>query len=677
MSVLGLTLLAASAAPPAEVEHDPPPPGAVARIGNTRLRVVASSVHLSADGKEVILAGPESVRVLDPATGKTVATIPVPGATNLYGLDLDPKSGRLTLYGHTTPDGERGDDDLALWSVDIPGREVVGQPVRLPPVGDDRVWRLSATPGGSRVVGSTRRALRVWDGRTGEAVAATPRRGWSEGLAVGPDGPVVACGLIMPAVLWDWRAEGPPKTLAIPAKFVPTAAAVGPGGRAYVGGGDQVFVYDAKTGERRTVLAVGGPVRRLAPSPDGKTLAVAYDPGQPISEFVTLWDVTTGKEVRRLAVGRGHSVYLAWSADGSRLAAKSSRLWVWDAKTGELVTPPPTGHEGSVYAVAFAADGRLVTGGTDATVRVWDPRTGQPATPRPLTAANSVRAVAVSPDGNLVAATSQGNDLRVWDAKTGEVRHTLPGNGRTGGLEPLGFSPDGKRLVTWGRTSLRLRVWDTTTGKPVAESRTLPDGVTDWQDDDPRADVGTVWVSPFALSTDAARFAARFGQEVRVFDTTTGKERVRFDISAIGVGSLAFSPDGKRLAGTGHGAATTVKLPDGTEKHLQAEVHPLTVWDLEANKPAWQETTSGPHADAVAFSPDGRLVAEMTELAGVGPVVQWRDAATGKEGGRITIAPYQRVVGLRFAFDPAGKRVAVPLLDGTVAIYELTEGKKK
>lgn len=670
--MLALALsLAATAPPPAVVDHDKPPPGAVARIGETRFRVVGGSVHLSADGKEVIVAGPDDVRLLDPATGCILATIPVQG-NQLTGLAYDPKNGRLTLLGHAGPPERAGPDDYALWAVDVPAREV-GRPVPLPPFGTDLPFRWAATPDGSRVVTGGSQSLRVWDGRTADRLAAISRADWPGAILALPDGKVLVCNRGA-AELWDGTADGKPRRLAAPAKATfpefPAAAAAA-GGRAYLGGDGAVLVYDAATGEPKAPLAVGRKVRALAVTADGKTLAVALDGPKPGG--VAVWDLTTGKELRRLPVGRGYVHRLTWSADGARLAAVvGGRLWVWDATTGEPVTPPPAGHDGPVDRVAFAADGRLVTGGFDTTVRVWDAATGQPGPPLELS--NAVRAVAVSPDGALVAGSGGGDDLRIWDSKTGAVRHMLPGNGRLGGGEVLGFSPDGKRLVTWGRT-LRLRVWDPATGQKLADHPTYLDGETTWSEDDQREATGTLSFRPFALSADASRLAARFGHEFRVYDTATGKELPRFDFPPAGAGGLAFAPDGKRLAVSGVAEGKSITPPDGSEKLLQAEVHPLTVRDVEAGKVVWEAKAAGKWAEAVAFSPDGKTLAVLAEAAGKGPGVQWFDAATGKEQGRIAVAPPQRLNGLAFAFDAGGRRVAIPLADGTVGVYELKERK--
>ena len=87
---------------------------------------------------------------------------------------------------------------------------------------------------------------------------------------------------------------------------------------------------------------------------------------------------------------------------------------MWDLKNPGAEPLVLRGHEGSIWALGFAPDGRLVTAGDDKTARVWDLK-NPGAEPLVLRGhEDSIRALGFAPDGRLGTA---GDDktARVWD----------------------------------------------------------------------------------------------------------------------------------------------------------------------------------------------------------------------------------------------------------------------
>ena len=128
---------------------------------------------------------------------------------------------------------------------------------------------------------------------------------------------------------------------------------------------------------------------------------------------------TNMKNVVHTLTGHQSSVFgVAFSHDGSRVVTGGfdNTARVWDAATGELVSDPMPHRGGIWWAVRFSPDGRtVVTGCDDRTVRVWDVATSRPIGPA-LRHEAGVRMVAFSDDGSQVLTGTAVGNVRFWDA---------------------------------------------------------------------------------------------------------------------------------------------------------------------------------------------------------------------------------------------------------------------
>ncbi len=212
-------------------------------------------------------------------------------------------------------------------------------------------------------------------------------------------------------------------------------------------------------------------------SPDGSTFAA---PAHPTG--VTLWSSTTGEEVMTLGGTTEKLTTIAFSPDGTKLAAGSDAVKdppVWDLRTGELIRL--VGHTSFVRAVTFTPDSeRVVTGGNeDGTIRVWDATTGEPTGVQVRAVNRTVGALAFAPDGRLVS--GEWNSLTVRDGDTLGLVGVLPGHENL--ISGLAFSGDTVVTASFDGTA---RVWDLGARRetlvfrghrgPVNQAAVSPDG---------------------------------------------------------------------------------------------------------------------------------------------------------------------------------------------------------
>jgi len=194
--------------------------------------------------------------------------------------------------------------------------------------------------------------------------------------------------------------------------------------------------------------------RSAAFAPDGKTaLCGALYDGK-----LRLFDVTTGKEIRRLVGHADWVVCVAFAADGkvALSGGLDKTIKLWDVATGRLLRTFPLKNT-VLSSVAFSPDGwRVLSAGADNLVRVWDTFTGAELC-RLVGHTDAVSCVAVSPDGDRAASAGHDGTVRLWDLRLRKELRKFTGH--VGNVLCVAFTPEGDRLISGGDDGT-VRVWD-------------------------------------------------------------------------------------------------------------------------------------------------------------------------------------------------------------------------
>ena len=186
----------------------------------------------------------------------------------------------------------------------------------------------------------------------------------------------------------------------------------------------------------------------------------------------TRWSLPAYDNIKA-RLGQGRVSATALSPDGRWvLVASDAGLWWHDAADMSLHAFWAKDDTGYTSDAAFSPDGQKIVTGGRKTARVWDIQTGRIETTLEHKSDGSVGAVAYSPDGRLIAGIVDRKSLVVWDAETGELRRQMEERvGRWGG--PLLFSPNGRLIaclagISCGRGAESIAVLDVNTGETAA-----------------------------------------------------------------------------------------------------------------------------------------------------------------------------------------------------------------
>ena len=586
------------------------PPGALARFGKGSI----SDVAVSPDGCLLAVASRIGVWFYDTHTDDFVALIAVEGTGILEKIVFSPDGTRIAV----------GDWDgkTTLWDTET--RKMLNAFTH-----QAQVDALAFSPDGRLLAtGSRDRTAKLWDVETETIRATMPHEDWITHIAFSPEGRLLATGSRNGSVAM-WNVETESVRFTMPHKDWITHVAFSPDGRLLAtSSADKISkLWDVETGKNCWTVTCERSAESIVFSSDSQYVAMlppsgtvdirSVDDGTnaPAAIHKEPWVTTNGKDLPAQHLRDFFSWEVTFSPNGKHLASLNAgcSLTLWDVVTGEKtrVIEKIAAHDltlnmfrGSTVVCSFEGHYLVIislkTGGQE-TIKLWNEGPIADFTPE-----EPVISGAVSPDGQLLATGGWDRIVTLWDVKTQTVYRTLKGH--TGEIRALAFSPDGKLLVSGGADNWKEHpesLARNTDGELVV---IMKEGVTHYftADENHIDKTAKVWeiatgkniamlenpsqVRKVAFSHDGHHVATASERHVNLWYTGTWQNITTLDVRK--VESLAFSPNGTRLATGGTWPEQMIRL-----------------WDVETGDLIAEFSGHKSNIESLAFSPDGRLLA--------------------------------------------------------------------
>jgi len=553
----------------------------------------------------------------------------------------------------------------------------------------------------------------------------------------------------------------------------------------------EVNLWDAATGKQYATLKMPGSVWHVAFSPDSKYVMTTggkdrnplktYPPtpenDDPSSREAMLWEVNTAKRMAKFDGSKIAIACIAIADDGKAAAIGDwqGTVRVYAVPSGKMTASLQCGAD-AVNTLAFSPDGaQLAIGGLKGTLHLWELVTGKETKLDQNKDKKPINSIQFDRRGKSVYVTSGDwsnnyairrwvrNELNQW-TQTREWKQA----------HRLAMSPNGMRLAISGWHGIAL--WDEAEDREVARivPRVSGDGLDSQIAFAPDGKTLLVHAHRIRGQPEYALFDAESGGRLRAADkllseydaaiihlqnsgkftavagARNGRERSQVllhttlgpaarsrkydeprDIASIL--SLAFSPDGQRLAVSNHASVFVWHLQsDDQRKIFQSNIRPVRtvqfsadgksvlssdpsgvkIWDADTSRQrahikanygsigadgASVFVTKGEHTISVFAAGDGKANGSMSPMGVKRPT---KDESTPDQGNVITSAGGKYVIGLgplrfdatakkelkrwtrdpiplRFNFTPDEKTLVTTDRKGTLTVWELPELKER
>jgi len=533
--------------------------------------------------------------------------IPQVGHSNRVPSAVFSPDGKFILSGSV-------DRTLKLWDINT-GREI-----RTFSGHTDRVIKVAFSNGGKLALSTDSRYLKLWDVETGQEIREFP---------------------MQPGEIYDIAFSPDSRQVCISSSISPPL----------------LKFYDTLTGEE--ISTISGRREMVRPAVDlghGRFNSIAYHPdgryiltGSSHNKTISLWDITSGREIRTF-IGHNSDVNsVAFNHDGKYIISGGNvdSLRLWDVETGRLIKTFSTNIDSlSTTAVAFSPDGKYIVSGDSMSykkIRLWDIATGREI--RTFSNQNwGVSSLMFSPDGKLILESryldSTENSFKLWDISTGRAHNNFTDS--INAIRAIALSSNGKQIIA-GFDNGKIILWDITIGSEV------------------KTFIGhTSVILSVAFSPDGKHVLSGSNDNtVKLWDTETG-EVIRTFTGYASVDSVAFSPNGNFiLTGSGPGRTGRGDFSGG-----------IRLWDIATGREIWNSAVGSFGARSATFNPGGEYI--LAGGGGYDSFTIW-DTATGR---KLSTYPSTNHTTLSVAFSSDGKHILAGSEDASLLIWDITTAAK-
>jgi WD40 repeat protein len=310
-----------------------------------------------------------------------------------------------------------------------------------------------------------------------------------------------------------------------------------------------IFHSDAITWETEHFVST------VAFSPNGQIIASAEKTERRDSakSVIYLRHVPDGQVIRSLVTEQSYTFGLAFSPDGTLLAAAGtgSSIWLWQVADGRVfrIIPIVEPSFRGIDRVVFSPDGETLAAFSSlGAVQSWQVRDGRLLSRIDLVREGEHRAMAFNATRQLLAARVAPTTIKIWRMRDEQLLITITSFSQsdfqgTWGRDLL-FSPDGQFLASIDDHWI-IRLWQVDDGRLLA---TLS-GHTD--------DIRSVAFSPDGriLASASGKPYLIFSEQkgsgdrtIRLWSVPDGQQLATYNAHSDAIPGLAFSPDGQWLA---------------------------------------------------------------------------------------------------------------------------------